>query len=163
MTKKEKRMAFAPIPHLHGKTENLHDVQRTLANPEPFDQAAALFACLADNTRLRLFWLLCHREECVVNLSALLHMSSPAVSHHLRSLKDRGLVDSRRIGKEVHYRAAEGEVCRLLHRMVEQAVPFPVPGSIHTPGQKPPGRHTIIWKSICMKNAPSISWPGFSM
>lgn len=127
MTKKEKRMAFAPIPHLHGKTENLHDVQRTLANPEPFDQAAALFACLADNTRLRLFWLLCHREECVVNLSALLHMSSPAVSHHLRSLKDRGLVDSRRMGKEVHYRAAEGEVCRLLHRMVEQAMAVSCP------------------------------------
>ncbi len=127
MSEKEKTMEHYPIPHSHGKMDHLQDVQRTLDNETPFEQAAALFACLADNTRLRLFWLLCHREECVVNLSALLHMSSPAVSHHLRCLKDRGLVDSRRMGKEVHYRAAEGEVCRLLHRMVEQAMAVSCP------------------------------------
>lgn len=127
MTKKEKTMAFVQIPHSHGKADNLTDVQRTLAGEEAFQQAAALFALLSDNTRLRLFWLLCHREECVVNLSALLGISSPAVSHHLRCLKDMGLADSRRMGKEVHYRAAEGEVCLLLHRMVEQAMAVSCP------------------------------------
>lgn len=120
-------MHFSHIPHNHGKTENLQDVQNTLGNESSFVQASALFAALADSTRLRLFWLLCHREECVVNLSALLNISSPAVSHHLRCLKDMGLADSRRIGKEVHYRAAEGEVCRLLHRMVEQAMAISCP------------------------------------
>lgn len=120
-------MDFAAIPHSHGKTENLKDIQRVLGNEAPFEQAAALFACLADNTRLRLFWVLCHREECVVNLSALLNMSSPAVSHHLRCLKELDLVDSRRMGKEVHYRAADGEASRLLHRMVEQLMAVTCP------------------------------------
>ena len=120
-------MDYTAIPHSHGKTENLQDVQRTLGNEGSFDRAAALFACLSDSTRLRLFWLLCHREECVVNLSALLGISSPAVSHHLRCLKELNLVDSRRMGKEVHYRAAEGEVCRLLHRMVEQVMAVSCP------------------------------------
>ncbi|MDD6598560.1 MAG: ArsR family transcriptional regulator [Anaerovibrio sp.] len=31
-----------------------------------------------------MFWILCHCEECVLNIAALLNMSSPAVPHHLR-------------------------------------------------------------------------------
>jgi|MGYP000018328437 DNA-binding transcriptional ArsR family regulator len=34
-------------------------------------------------------------------------MSPPAVSHHLRSLKQLGVITSRRIGKEVHYTIAD--------------------------------------------------------
>ena len=41
-------------------------------------------------------------EECVLNISAMLEMSSPAVSHHLRPLKNSGLIVSRREGKEVY-------------------------------------------------------------
>ena len=62
---------------------------------------------LSDAGRVRIFWLLCHCEECVVNLAAMVGMSSPAASHHLRQLKDSGLIISRRIGKEVYYRAAD--------------------------------------------------------
>ncbi len=39
---------------------------------------------LGDPSRLRIFWLLCHTEECVTNIAAAVNMSSPAVSHHLR-------------------------------------------------------------------------------
>ena len=45
---------------------------------------------LGDSSRLRIFWVLCHCEECVMGLSALVEMSSPAVSHHLRPLKSAG-------------------------------------------------------------------------
>ena len=31
-------------------------------------------------------------EECVINISAMMDMSSPAVSHHLRQLKNAGLI-----------------------------------------------------------------------
>lgn len=120
-------MAYTFMPHSHGKTENLYQVQRMLESAGPFEQAAALFRTLADSNRLQLFWLLCHREECVVNLSALMQMSSPAVSHHLRCLKETGLVESRRMGKEVHYRAAESELSHLLHRMAEQMMAVTCP------------------------------------
>ena len=62
---------------------------------------------LGDSSRLRIFWVLCHCEECVMGLSALVEMSSPAVSHHLRLLKSAGLIVSRRQGKEMYYRAAD--------------------------------------------------------
>ena len=83
---------------------------------ESFQAVAGLCRLLSDANRVRIFWLLCHCEECVVNLAALVGMSSPAASHHLRQLKDSGLVVSRRIGKEVYYRAADTEVAGLLHR-----------------------------------------------
>ena len=58
----------------------------------------------------------------MLNIAALLNMSSPAVSHHLRPLKNGGLITSRREGKEVYYRAADTEQTRLLHDMMEKVM-----------------------------------------
>ena len=77
--------------------------------------------------RVRIFWLLCHCEECVQNISALMEMSSPAVSHHLRGLKDNGLIVSRRVGKEVFYKAADTDQSRLLHIMIEKVMAISCP------------------------------------
>lgn len=86
---------------------------RNSARPPAFSNSSAI------PSRLRILWLLCHCEECVYNLSAAVNMSSPAVSHHLRSLKQSGLLSSRRVGKEVHYRLADTEEARLVHRMID--------------------------------------------
>ena len=80
-----------------------------------------------DSSRLRIFWLLCHCEECVINISAMVEMTSPAVSHHLRQLKDRGLIVSRREGKEVYYKAAETEQSVLLHQVIEKIMKISCP------------------------------------
>ncbi len=84
-----------------------------------FSAAAELMKAMGDGKRLQLFWLLCHCEECVVNLAALLHLSSPAVSHHLKLLKEAGLIISRREGKEVYYTAADTPRTQLLHSVTE--------------------------------------------
>ena len=62
-----------------------------------------------------------------MNLSALVEMSSPAVSHHLRQLKASGLIVSRRDGKEVYYKAADTREANLLHRMIEALVEITCP------------------------------------
>ena len=49
------------------------------------------------------------------------------MSHHLRLLKDAGLVRSRREGKEVRYRAAETPTCKLLHQMIEKTMEISCP------------------------------------
>ena len=54
-------------------------------------------------------------------------MSSPAVSHHLRSLRDAGLIESRREGKEVFYRASESGAAPVLHQMLEQIMRITCP------------------------------------
>ena len=102
-------------------------LQQALAGTREFGVVADLFSQLSDPTRLRIFWMLCHSEACVSNIADLLEMSSPAVSHHLRSLRDTGLISGRREGKEVYYRASEGEAAQLLHHMIEQTMQITCP------------------------------------
>lgn len=114
------------LPHNHGD-EEIGFIQDQLNNIDNFQMVAEIFKQLCDTTRIRIFWLLCHCEQCVINISALLNMSSPAVSHHLRPLKNSGLILSRRIGKEVYYRAADTEQGRLLHQMIEKVMEITCP------------------------------------
>jgi len=115
------------LPHRHGEGGDHTLLQEQLNRVEHFQIVADVFRQLGDTTRIRIFWLLCHCEECVLNISAMMKMSSPAVSHHLRPLKNSGLVVSRREGKEVYYRAADTEQSRLLHQMIERVMEITCP------------------------------------
>ena len=99
------------LPHDHG--HNNEELIRKHLPGEAMKQ-------LGDPSRLRIFWLLCHCEECVVNIAAIVNMTSPAVSHHLRILKSSGLIVSRREGKEMYYRTADTELAQMLHHMIEK-------------------------------------------
>ena len=79
--------------------------------PETLEAAADDFRLLGDATRLRIFWTLCHEELSVAAVAERMNMTSPAVSHHLRALRDTGLVSARRDGREMRYRVAAGERC----------------------------------------------------
>ena len=92
-----------------------------------FEPVAQVFKQLSDACRCRIFLLLCHSEECVINISSLVDMSSPAVSHHLLQLKSGGLIVSRREGKEVYYKAADTPQAQLLHHMIEELVEITCP------------------------------------
>ena len=116
------------LPHQHGEGQQAVLIQKQLDHVDYFQTVAEVFKQLGDTTRIRIFWLLCHQEECVLNISDMLHMSSPAVSHHLRPLKNSGLIICRREGKEVYYRAADTEQGRLLHQMIEQVMEITCPG-----------------------------------
>ena len=115
------------LPHDHGVHGHTEDLYRELKNVEHFGAVCDIFKQLSDPTRVRIFWLLSHREECVINIAALLDMSSPAVSHHLRSLAQSGLIESRRCGKEVYYKAGDTMQIKLLHEIVEQVMQIACP------------------------------------
>lgn len=115
------------LPHQHGRQPHTEELHRELTNTEHFTAVSDIFKQFSDPTRVRIFWLLSHQEECVVNVAAMLDMSSPAVSHHLRSLAESGLLESRRDGKEVYYRAADTEQTRLLHEIIEQVMKITCP------------------------------------
>ena len=118
-------MSQSTLPHDHGQIP-----ERVLAHMPSVDNfqiVSDIFKQLGDGNRIRIFWLLCHCEECVINISALVGMSSPAVSHHLKQLKGAQLITSRREGKEVYYRAADNDRAQLLHHMIEQMVQIACP------------------------------------
>ena len=113
------------LPHQHDlNAERIFD---HMPAPEEFSAAADLFKLMSDRTRIKLFWLLCHCEECLLNLSAMMEMSSPALSHHLKLLKACGLIASRRSGKEVYYRAADNPRAQALHMVIEQIADIACP------------------------------------
>lgn len=106
------------LPHNHGQS-----IEKVLERMPSQDESAVvsdLFKQISDATRLRIFWLLCHCEECVSNLAAAMEMSDPAVSHHLKLLRKSGLIVSRREGKEIYYKLADTEHARLLHHACEE-------------------------------------------
>lgn len=71
--------------------------------PEPHD---LLFRTLADPTRRALFERLCRDGDLTVTaLTAQAGVSQPAVSKHLRVLKQAGLVRDRQAGRQTHYSA----------------------------------------------------------
>lgn len=102
-------------------------IKQQLQIVSDFQIVSDIFKQLGDTTRIRIFWLLYHHEECVQDISALLEMSSPAISHHLRPLRNSNLVVSRREGKEVYYRAADNAQSQLLHQMIEQVMEIACP------------------------------------
>ena len=120
-------MDYSKLPHHHGEEKLPGAMRAQLEKTGDFQAIADVCRQLGDPTRVRIFWLLCHCEECVVNISAMMDMSSPAVSHHLRPLRNSGLIVSRREGKEVYYRAADAAQSRLLHQMIEQVMAIACP------------------------------------
>lgn len=72
-------------------------------------RAAARAGALADPTRIAIAWALAESGElCVCDLAWVLERSQSAVSHHLRRMRDAGLVDYRRQGRTVMYALTKG-------------------------------------------------------
>lgn len=115
------------LPHRHNDVEEEKRIVASLPDLESIESVAAAMKQLGDPSRLRIFWLLCHTEECVVDVAAIVKMTSPAVSHHLRLLKASGLIVSRRKGKEMYYKAANTEVVAALHRSMEEIMRITCP------------------------------------
>ena len=113
------------LPHNHGRINFI--IEDMLPDDAAVEGVSNAMKQLGDPTRLRIFWYLCHAEECVLDIAAAVNMTSPAVSHHLRLLKAAGLIISRREGKEMLYRAADSDLAQALHRMIENIAEITCP------------------------------------
>lgn len=76
-------------------------------SPSTAEAAAAVFKALSDPLRVRMVSALAHStqgEACVCDLAELAAASQPTVSHHLRVLRQAGLLEADRRGTWVWYR-----------------------------------------------------------
>ncbi|WP_425589822.1 ArsR/SmtB family transcription factor [Fictibacillus fluitans] len=65
--------------------------------------AAGILKLLGDKTRLTMVKIVSENECCVCEFVDLFDMSQPAVSQHLRKLRDSGIVKERRKGQWIYY------------------------------------------------------------
>src|SRR5438270_8690673 len=86
---------------------------------EPLDSVAseklaARFRALSDPTRVAIVNRLASSEECCVcDLNAAFDLSQPTISHHLKVLRDAGLVEASRRGTWAYYRLVPDAVGEL--------------------------------------------------
>jgi ArsR family transcriptional regulator len=74
------------------------------------EHAASVLKALADPNRLRIAAMLGSvgtADVCVCDLTEPLGLSQPTVSHHMKVLRQAGIVEAERRGKWVHYRLAD--------------------------------------------------------
>ncbi|MEU9759831.1 metalloregulator ArsR/SmtB family transcription factor [Streptomyces sp. NPDC047987] len=107
-----------------------------LTTPLDEDRAetlAKVFKALGDPVRLRLLSLIASRaggEVCVCDLTPAFDLSQPTISHHLKLLKQAGLIDSERRGTWVYYRLLPemtDRIARILTRPAGQSLPENAP------------------------------------
>lgn len=91
-------------------------IKQGISNDEDLDRAAELFKVLGDPTRLKIINSLILAEICVCDLADLLGMSQPAVSHHLKVLRQTRLVKYRRSGKTVYYKLDDEHVANVFYQ-----------------------------------------------
>ncbi|MDD4569190.1 MAG: metalloregulator ArsR/SmtB family transcription factor [Tepidanaerobacteraceae bacterium] len=75
---------------------------------------AELFKVLADETRVKIVYLLSKDELCVCDIATLLNSTVSNVSHHLRVLRTAHLVRFRREGKQVFYILDDDHVVHII-------------------------------------------------
>lgn len=98
---------------------------------EPLGEEAAaelsrMFKALSDPVRLRLLSLIASHEggeACVCDLTGPFDVSQPTISHHLKVLREAGLVGSERRGTWVYYWVLPAALARLSDLLQTPAVP----------------------------------------
>jgi ArsR family transcriptional regulator len=81
----------------------------------------SIFEALADENRLAIVELLADGERCVCDVSGSLGISNALASHHLKRLRETGIVITERRGSWLHCRLAEGVLDGLAAELQELA------------------------------------------
>ncbi len=90
--------------------------------PENWERFSRFFFALGDTTRQQILLMFEPGEEiCVNDIARLFKISRPAISHHLKVLRNAELLTCEKRGKEVYYRVNHAycaEVMRIMHEFV---------------------------------------------
>ena len=79
-------------------------IKRNLSNQHGLETLANLLALAGNTQRLKILYLLQDKHKlCVCDLSDILKMKIPAISQHLRKMKDGGIIDNEKVSQTVYY------------------------------------------------------------
>lgn len=110
------------IPHcefIHAHPEVIEKIKASMPDEDTLIDLSELFKVFGDSTRIKILSALSGGELCVCDVSTAVGMTSSAVSHQLKILKNAGLVTFRREGKTVFYSIADDHVMTILNQGLE--------------------------------------------
>lgn len=82
--------------------------EKVKANAPSLQQLSKVLELAANDVRLKILYLLEEENElCPCDISDILGMSIPAVSQHLRKMKDGNIIESRRVAQTIFYSLKE--------------------------------------------------------
>jgi DNA-binding transcriptional ArsR family regulator len=97
----------------------VRNVSKQMPSEAVLDGLAEFFKLFSDKTRVGILWALSLSEMCVCDLSMLLKMKQPAISQHLKSLRQMRIVRTRREGKAVFYALDDDHIREVLNTGIE--------------------------------------------
>ncbi len=105
--------------YMHAHPEVIGQISEAMPDEDTLIDLAELFKVFGDSTRIKILTALSEGELCVCDISTAVGMTSSAVSHQLKILKQAKLVGFRREGKTVFYSLADGHVMTILKQGLE--------------------------------------------
>lgn len=90
-------------------------------NEENLRRTVEIFQILSDLTRIKILLSIAEDGKCVHEISEEIDSEFSNVSHHLKRMRDKGLIDFRREGRHKHYRIIDGEVINILKQGIALA------------------------------------------
>jgi len=87
-------------------------------NAADFNQLSKIVGLIGNEVRLKLIWLINEERFCVCDLADILQMSVPAISQHLRKLKDVGIVENYRDKQTIYY-SISSEQQNITHHILD--------------------------------------------
>lgn len=107
------------MPHceyMHAHPDTIEKIKAAMPDDDRLIDLAELFKVFGDSTRIKILSALSGGELCVCDISTAVGMTSSAVSHQLKILKNAKLVGFRREGKTVFYSLADDHVNTILEQ-----------------------------------------------
>ncbi|MBN1686687.1 MAG: helix-turn-helix transcriptional regulator [Spirochaetales bacterium] len=94
-------------------------IARTISEDEVALMHRYICEGVSDARRLRLLYLVAERPRNVTELTELLDVTQPTVSHHLRILRERGLVNVKREGTSMYYSLGDPRILEAMNILRE--------------------------------------------
>ena len=94
-------------------------ITKQMMSKKTFLLLAETFQALGDSSRIQIIWALSQGELCVNDVAEILDMSQPAVSHHLRMLRNLHLVKRRKDGRISFYSLDDDHINTILKSGIE--------------------------------------------
>lgn len=105
--------------YMYAHKETVDKVNSDMPDEELLYDLAELYKVFGDSTRIRILYVLFEAEMCVCDIAQVLSMTTSAISHQLKVLKQAHLVKYRREGKTVFYSLSDDHVRSILDQGLE--------------------------------------------